>query len=74
MQLLKFIAFNEKPTMKELMTAIDCSQPTVNRYLANLRSVYNMDIKYVRSKNNKAAHGYYQIYNWGIINKDTFNI
>lgn len=70
-RLLKALRSLSKPTMLDLMTKCDLSNPTVTRHLADLRSDYGMTIKY---KTSTTGAGYYLVLDYGWIDIDKMDL
>jgi hypothetical protein len=64
------IAAHNAPSLALLEQATGIPAPTLKRQIGQLRSEYDMDIRFVAAGKAQGRVGYYHIYDWGILNRN----
>lgn len=66
------IATNNTPTLSDISLVTNIPQSTLKRQIAQLRTDYGMDIRFVPDGQNKGRTGHYHIYDWGVLDRTEF--
>lgn len=71
LNIIEALHSSQKPSLKHIATVTDMPRATVQRQVFDLRNSFLMDIRYVRAKGSNWKSGHYEIFNWGLFNKDS---
>lgn len=63
------IANHNTPSLVEICEATGIPTSTLKRQIAQLRSDYAMDIRFVAEGGTKGRVGHYHIYDWGVLDR-----
>jgi len=55
---------------RHLRAHFECSRSTITRYLQDVEQVYGVVVEYVRPERIGRGGGWYEIRDWGVLNKD----
>lgn len=61
-----------QPNLNDLAESTGFPAITVKRQVIALRTKYKMDVEFVRLDRGVGMQGYYQVNDWGIIDKEAF--
>lgn len=70
--LIYAMAGSQSVDMPTLQSKTNLPPSTIRRLLAILRNDFGMEIEFIRTMGTKGGKGYYQINNWGIIERGHF--
>lgn len=70
--IIKALAAGNKPNLNDIVAYTKIPRVSVQRQIVDLRNSYFMDIQYVRPLMTSWKDGYYEIMDWGVVNKERF--
>ena len=66
------IATHNTPTLLDISQLTGIPVSSLKRQIAQLRSDYSMDIRFVSNGQKKGRSGHYHIYEWGVLDRTEF--
>lgn len=66
------IATHNTPSLADISQLTGIPVSSLKRQIAQLRTDYGMDIRFVPDGHNKGRTGHYHIYEWGVLDRTEF--
>jgi len=66
------IANRNNPTLTDISELTGIPASSLKRQIAQLRSDYGMDIRFVSNGHSKGRVGHYHIFDWGVLDRTEF--
>ncbi|PVZ64458.1 helix-turn-helix domain-containing protein [Pelagibaculum spongiae] len=66
------IAIGNMPTLLDISEITKIPGSSLKRQISQLRSDYDMDIRFIVDSNTKGRSGYYHISHWGVFDRTEF--
>ena len=67
--ILVMIEKHRRPMLTDIARYTQIPIPSIKRHLAQLRTDFSMDIRFIQDKSRSRRVGYYQIYSWGVFDR-----
>ncbi|WP_425347726.1 helix-turn-helix domain-containing protein [Spartinivicinus poritis] len=72
--ILVAITTSNSPSLLDISNVTGIPSSSVKRYIAQIRSEFLIDLRFIQANNGRGRRGHYHIFHWGVIDRSEFLI